>query len=181
MTDKEKVSISKFMSRILRHQPDSIGISLDENGWANVQSLINGMNKANRNVSLDDIKEIVATNDKKRFKFSDDYTKIRANQGHSVEVAVEMEKTIPPDILYHGTATRFLASIKSEGLKPQKRLHVHLSSDKETAMKVGQRHGNPVILTINATKMHNDGLDFFLSDNGVWLTSIVPVSYIFNF
>ena len=181
MNEKEKITISKFMSRILRHQPDSIGITLDENGWADVNALIQGMKKSNRKVTLEDLKEVVATNNKQRFKFNDDYTKIRANQGHSVKVDVEMKETVTPDILYHGTATRFLESIKNDGLLPQNRLHVHLSGDRETAINVGQRHGKPVVLTINAAKMHEAGFIFYLSENGVWLTSAVPVSYIWQF
>jgi putative RNA 2'-phosphotransferase len=181
MNEKNLISTSKFISRVLRHQPELVGITLDENGWADTNALITGMNEANLKVTLDDLKMVVANNNKQRFKFNDDYTKIRANQGHSVQVNVEMAETVPPDILYHGTATRFLDSIKADGLLPQKRLHVHLSGDKETAMKVGQRHGKPVILTINATKMHEDGFVFYLSDNGVWLTSAVPASYIFQF
>ena len=180
MNEKEKVSLSKFMSRILRHEPEKIGITLDEHGWADTNALIKGMNKANRKVTLEGMMEIVASSDKQRFKFSDDYSKIRANQGHSVNVRVEMDVAVPPDILYHGTATRFLASIKDHGLISKNRLHVHLSSDKETAIKVGRRHGTPVVLTINSYKMHEDGFVFYLSDNGVWLTSAVPPSYIWQ-
>jgi len=181
MNEKKIISVSKFMSRILRHDPESVGIILDENGWADTNALISGMNKANKKVTLDDLKVVVENNNKQRFKFSDDFSKIRANQGHSVQVNVEMNETVPPDILYHGTATRFLASIKTDGLLPQKRLQVHLSADKETAIKVGGRHGKPVVLTINVAKMHEDGFVFYLSENGVWLTSAVPSSYIWQF
>ena len=169
------------MSRILRHDPGSIGIALDENGWADTNALISGMNKAKRKVTLEDLKVVVDNNNKQRFKFNDDYSKIRANQGHSVQVDVEMKEVEPPDSLYHGTATRFLDSIKANGLLPQKRLHVHLSSDKETAINVGQRHGKPIVLSINAAKMYEDGFVFYLSENGVWLTSAVPPSYIWQF
>jgi len=178
MTDKEIVSISKFMSLVLRHNPSKAGITLDANGWADTDTLIKGMNRAGRKVTLDTLKEVVASNDKQRFKFSDDFTKIRANQGHSVQVDVELNETQPPATLYHGTATRFLNSIKVEGLTARSRLHVHLSGDKETALKVGGRHGTPVVLTINAIKMHEDGYKFYLSDNGVWLVASVPPSYI---
>ena len=181
MNEKEIISTSKFMSRILRHDPGSVGITLDENGWADTSALITGMNKANRKVTLEDLKVVVANNNKQRFKFSDDFSKIRANQGHSVQVNVELKETAPPDILYHGTATRFLASIKVDGLLPQKRLHVHLSGNKETAVNVGGRHGKPVVLTVNAAKMQADGFVFYLSENGVWLTSAVPPSYIWQF
>ena len=181
MTLKDKTSASKFMSLVLRHKPDKIGITLDDNGWADTTALLNGMKRAGHNISLDELKEVVSTNEKQRFKFSDDYTKIRANQGHSVAVNVEMAQVAPPTLLYHGTATRFLAAIKNEGLISKSRLHVHLSADKETALNVGLRHGKPVILTINAGKMHEDGYVFYLSDNGVWLTETVPGAYIYNF
>jgi len=130
---------------------------------------------------LNDLKYIVESNDKQRFKFSEDFSEIRANQGHSVAVAVEMDERKPPNVLFHGTATRFLAAIKQDGLIAKNRLHVHLSSDRETAEKVGARHGKSVILTINSAKMYNDGKIFYISENGVWLTADVPVEYIFNF
>ena len=166
------------MSLVLRHNPQKIGITLDENGWADVFLLLSGINRSGHKATLDDLKEVVATNDKQRFKFNDDYSKIRANQGHSVAVDVEMKATVPPDTLYHGTATRFLEAIKSKGLIAKSRLHVHLSSEKETAIKVGSRHGKPVILVINASKMQADGLVFYFSENGVWLTESVPPEYI---
>jgi len=181
MTDKEIVSVSKFMSLVLRHNPSKAGITLDSNGWADTNALIKGMNTAGRKVTLDTLKEVVDSNDKQRFKFSDDFTKIRANQGHSVQVDVELKEAHPPATLYHGTATRFLPSIKTEGLTAKRRLHVHLSSDKETAIKVGGRHGTPVVLTINSAKMYEDGHTFYLSDNGVWLTASVPPNYILQF
>jgi len=178
MTDKEKTRFSKFMSLVLRHNPQKIGINLDDNGWVDTDLLLLGMQKSGYKVTLDELKEIVATNDKQRFKFNDNYTKIRANQGHSVAVDVEMKEVAPPNILYHGTATRFLSAIQSEGLISKNRLHVHLSSDKETASKVGSRHGKPVILTISAAKMQADGFVFYLSENGVWLVNAVPPKYI---
>ena len=168
------------MSLVLRHNPQSIGITLDSNGWADTQALIDGMNRKGQRVTLEILKEIVASNDKQRFKFNEDYTKIRANQGHSVAVDVELKETQPPVVLYHGTAAKFVASIKNEGLVAKSRLHVHLSGDKQTAEKVGSRHGSPVILVINAAKMHEDGYKFYLSENNVWLTDAVPVEYIGN-
>lgn len=181
MTDKERITISKFMSLILRHNPSAAGITLDGNGWADVNLLIAGMNKSRRtSVTFDDIKEVVATNDKKRFAFNDDFTKIRANQGHSVKVDVELNEAVPPAILYHGTISKFVRAIRAEGLKPQSRLHVHLSADRETATKVGSRRGTAVILVINAFKMHEDGYKFYLSENGVWLTDAVPAVYIYD-
>lgn len=169
------------MSLVLRHNPQKIGITLDEKGWADTDLLIKGMCRNGHNVTLEKLKEVVTTNDKQRFKFNDDYTQIRANQGHSVAVDVEMKETVPPDILYHGTATRFLAAIKSEGLISKKRLHVHLSKDKETAIKVGRRHGTPVVLSVNSAKMHEAGFTFYLSENGVWLVDSVPPEYIWQF
>ena len=176
--NSNKEALSRFICLVLRHQPDKIGIVLDENGWADTRALIEGMNRAKRKITLEYLKEIVYSDNKQRYKFSDDYSKIRANQGHSISVDVEMEQATPPDTLYHGTATRFLDSIKNNGLIAKSRLHVHLSSDRETAINVGGRHGKPVVLTINAAKMHEDGFKFFLSDNGVWLTSVVPPLYI---
>ena len=169
------------MSLVLRHNPQKIGITLDENGWADTELLLKGLCKNGHQISLDDLKEVVAKNDKQRFKFNDDFTKIRANQGHSVAVDVELKETKPPEMLYHGTATRSLASIKTEGINSGKRIHVHLSSDKETATKVGNRHGTPIVLNINAAKMHGDGFKFYLSDNGVWLVNAVPADYIYQF
>lgn len=181
MTDKEKTRASKFMSLVLRHNPQKISISLDNNGWADTNLMLEGMHKNGHKVTLEDLKEVVATNDKQRFKFNDDFSKIRANQGHSVAVDVEMKEATPPDILYHGTATRFLSAIKTQGLISKNRLHVHLSSDKETAIKVGSRHGEPVVLTINTTKMQADGFVFYLSENDVWLVDAVPPEYIWQF
>ena len=180
MTDKQIIKISKFMSLVLRHNPQKIGITLDKKGWADTELLIKGMCRNGHRVTLEDLKDVVANNDKQRFKFSDDYKKIRANQGHSIVVDIEMSEVKPPDILYHGTATRFLASIKNEGLTARSRLHVHLSSDRETAINVGSRHGKPAILTINAAKMHEDGFIFYLSENSVWLVNAVPPKYITN-
>jgi len=166
------------MSLVLRHHPQKIGITLDENGWADTALLISGLCRNGHNVSLVDLKEVVADNDKQRFKFNDDYSKIRANQGHSVAVNVEMKEIQPPNVLYHGTATRFWESIKNEGLTARNRLHVHLSADKETAVNVGKRHGKPIVLIINATQMYKDGFTFYLSENNVWLINTVPPKYI---
>ena len=179
MTEAHRKSLSKFLSLILRHNPAVIGITLDSHGWADIDELLAGMNKTGRPpVTLEDIKEVVATNDKQRFAFNDDYTKIRANQGHSVQVDVELKEMLPPDILYHGTPAKFVQMIMKEGLKPQGRLYVHLSGDTETATKVGSRRGSPVVLSINTKKMHEDGFKFYLSENGVWLTDRVPAEYL---
>jgi putative RNA 2'-phosphotransferase len=176
MTDKQRVSISRFLSLVLRHKPEKAGITLDANGWADVAALIEGMNESGRTaVTIENIKEVVASNDKQRFAFSDDYTKIRANQGHSVSVDVELVETEPPAVLFHGTAAGSVRGIFENGIRPKTRLYVHLSADEETAVKVGRRHGKPVVLSIDAARMHEDGYKFFLSANGVWLTEYVSI------
>lgn len=174
----DNVKIGKFMSFVLRHNPESIGVQLDENGWADVDELIVGMNKAGYNVDFLKIEEIVETNNKQRYSFNADKSKIRANQGHSINVDVELKESKPPKILYHGTADKYLKNIMQSGLQKQNRLYLHLSADKETATKVGKRHGNPVILIIEAQEMFEKGYKFYLSKNGVWLTDNVPVEFI---
>ena len=171
---------SKFLSLVLRHDPGAAGIRLDDHGWADVKELIQGVNDTGRALDLETLKEIVRTNDKKRFSFSEDGTKIRANQGHSIQVDVELKAAVPPDVLYHGTATRFLGSILNakEGLRAGSRLYVHLSKDCETAVKVGMRHGVPAVLKVDARSMVRDGAMFYLSENGVWLAERVPVKYL---
>lgn len=175
---KNLKSISKFMSLILRHNPGCVGITLDDQGWVEVSTLIKAINKSGKNVDEEIIKEVVATNDKQRFTFSDDGLRIRANQGHSVNVDLKLEPQTPPEFLYHGTATKNLDSINKDGLDKRARQHVHLSADKVTATKVGQRHGKVVILTVRSGDMAREGHEFFLSKNGVWLTDSVPVEYI---
>lgn len=172
--------ISKFLSYILRHQPEAIGLVLDDNGWADMGELID---KANRSKEINTltrelIHDVVKSSDKQRFAISEDGNKIRANQGHSVQVDLQLKPMEPPEILYHGTATRFLDDILKDGLKAQKRQHVHLSNDVETATKVGQRYGKPVILKIKARLMHEQGFVFYLSENGVWLTQVVPCEHL---
>lgn len=172
--------LSKYLSLILRHKPDEINISLDEHGWADVLELIKGINNTGRKIDFDLLEEIVRTDNKGRYSFNEDKTKIRANQGHSVRVDVELKEINPPDTLYHGTATRFIKSIldKKEGLKPMSRLYVHLSKDYDTAVKVGMRHGNAIVLEVNARQMKEDGYVFYLSENGVYLTESVPSKYL---
>lgn len=170
--------LSVFVSLVLRHQPEAAGVTLDEHGWANVDELLEGMNRAGRNIDLEKLKKIVAEDEKGRYRFSEDGTLIRANQGHSVPVDVELEEKEPPAVLYHGTAERFLDSIMEQGLKPMSRLYVHLSKDYETAVKVGKRHGTPVVLEVDTAKMAEDGEKFYLSENGVWLTKKVGREYI---
>lgn len=175
---KDLKHISKFLSLVLRHKPEEIGISMDSNGWVNVDELIEKCASKGNKFDFATLEEVVETNDKKRFSFSDDLARIRANQGHSVEVDLEFEATAPLDYLYHGTVEKFLDSIKSTGLKKMSRLHVHLSKDLDTAVKVGSRRGKPVILKVRAAEMHKDGHTFYLSKNGVWLCDEVPANYI---
>jgi len=170
--------ISKFLSLILRHQPEKIGVSMDPNGWVNVDELMEKSRQKGMDFDFETLEEVVFTNDKQRFAFSDDYTKIRANQGHSVNVDLQFEPTEPGGYLFHGTVEKFLESIQSEGLQKRQRLHVHLSKDLETAVKVGSRRGKPIILKIDAVQMFRDGYPFYLSKNGVWLCDEVPAKYI---
>lgn len=172
------VKISKRLSLVLRHNPDSIGLTLDPQGWANVDELLGCLTSNGSHISLDQLRKIVSENDKKRFKFSEDGKLIRASQGHSIKIDLGITSVEPPNVLYHGTATRLLDSIQIEGLMKRSRQHVHLSADLSTATKVGQRHGKPVILTIRAKEMHQSGHLFYLSDNQVWLTDSVPVEFI---
>ncbi|MBN2536320.1 MAG: RNA 2'-phosphotransferase [Spirochaetales bacterium] len=176
--EKELIKLSKFLSLILRHKPEVIHISLDSHGWADVNEIIKGIKIRFPSFDLAALKEVVEKNDKKRFAFSEDQTKIRANQGHSREVDLDLEAVKPPDFLYHGTAKRFLAGIRQQGLLKWNRQFVHLSRDHETAVKVGKRHGRPVVLLIDAKKMHEQGKLFYLSKNGVWLTEKVDPEYI---
>ncbi len=176
MGESDKLSV--FISLVLRHKPDAAGIQLDEHGWANVDELIEGINNTGRTIDMDVLEEIVRTDNKQRYSFNEDRTLIRANQGHSISVDVELEEKQPPQYLYHGTADRFMDSIMAEGLKPMSRLYVHLSKDKETAVKVGKRHGSPVVIKIKAEEMWKDGIKLYLSQNGVWLTKYVDKKYI---
>ena len=170
--------LSVFISLVLRHKPDAAGITLDEHGWANVDELINGINNTGRKIDMTMLEEIVKTDNKQRYSFNEDKTLIRANQGHSIPVDVELKEQEPPELLYHGTADRFLDNIMTEGLKPMSRLYVHLSKDIETAKKVGKRHGNPVVLKVYSRQMNRDGVEFYLSENGVWLTKKVDAEYL---
>ncbi len=168
---------SKFISLILRHKPETIGITLDEHGWANVDELIEGISKTHE-INREILEEIVRTDNKQRYSFNEDKTLIRANQGHSIPVDVELEEVEPPKYLYHGTGEKYRESIDAEGLKPKSRLYVHLSEDTETATKVGSRHGKPVVYRVFAGWMHKNGFRFYRSVNGVWLTKDVPTKYI---
>lgn len=173
------VNLSRYISFILRHRPDTIGLSLDKHGYIDVQDLINGINKNSVfNIDLNILKFIVETDNKKRYSFSEDGTKIRANQGHSVKVDLGLKEVKPPSILYHGTGEKYLESILKEGLKSKSRMYVHLSSDIDTAINVGKRHGEPIVLGIDAERMYKDEYKFYLSENGIFLAESVPVKYI---
>lgn len=171
-------SISKYMSLILRHKPEVIGICIDEHGWANVEKLIQGIAKNNPGFNMEALEEIVKTDNKQRYSFNDDKTLIRANQGHSIQVDVELEEKEPPNVLYHGTGEKYVTSIDKNGLIPKSRLYVHLSRDIETARAVGKRHGKEIIYSVNSAQMHKDGYKFYLSKNGIWLTKKVPMKYL---
>jgi len=177
---KKDVSQSKFLSLVLRHQPETIGVSLDPNGWIDVEVLLDALARHGRKMSLDDLERLVRGNDKQRFAFSEDGKRIRANQGHSVEVDLALAPQIPPEILYHGTVDRFLDSILTTGLRRGDRHHVHLTAEVETAQKVGQRRGRAVILEVLSGDMQRAGHPFFLSDNGVWLVDHVPTKFIIH-
>lgn len=176
-SENSLTEISKFLALVLRHKPDEAGITLDKHGWARTDELVEGI-ASKCEFSLSILEQIVATDAKNRYSFNDDHTYIRANQGHSVPVDVELLRCVPPDELYHGTADRFLSSILEEGLVPQDRLYVHLSKNRGTARNVGARHGKPVVLAIDARAMHEEGIAFYLSENNVWLAKSVPPRYI---
>jgi putative RNA 2'-phosphotransferase len=176
---QDLTEISKFLSFVLRHKPETIGLTLDQEGWAEISVLI--ACAAGHGRTLDDalIQAVAETSDKKRFSLSDDGLRIRAAQGHSsAGVAMTYDERVPPPLLYHGTATRFLDAILAEGLRPGSRHHVHLSWDEATAIAVGQRHGKPVVLRVDAAAMHGQGHKFHLSENNVWLTAHVPPQFI---
>ncbi|CAA7196503.1 RNA 2'-phosphotransferase [Chryseobacterium potabilaquae] len=178
MNEQEKKKLSKFLSLILRHQPELINLTLDENGWAYVEDLKLKSSHNKMYFTLEELDEVVETNNKKRFIFNEDKTKIRANQGHSIDIDLGLKPQKPPEFLYHGTALHNIDSILEKGIERRNRQHVHLSPDKETATKMGMRHGKPIILTIRTGKMFEDGVLFYLSENGVWLTDYVNVQYI---
>ena len=168
---------SRFISLILRHKPEVIGIHLDEHGWAKVDELIAGISKK-QEFNMDILEEIVRTDNKQRYSFNEDKTLIRANQGHSIPVDVELKEAVPPEELWHGTGEKYVESIDKMGLLPKSRLYVHLSKEKDTAIKVGSRHGIPVLYIVKSGEMSRDGYKFYLSENGVWLTKEVPIKYL---
>jgi putative RNA 2'-phosphotransferase len=170
--------VSKLLSYVLRHRPDEHGLTLDAAGWVAVDALLAALARAGLGVALADLERIVAESDKQRFAFSPDGTRIRANQGHSVQVELGHAPQVPPVVLYHGTVARALAAIRAEGLTKQERQHVHLSATRELAAQVGARRGRPIILEIDAAAMSADGHEFWCAPNGVWLTAHVPPRYL---
>ncbi|MGN6163703.1 MAG: RNA 2'-phosphotransferase [Flavisolibacter sp.] len=178
ISDKQITHISKFLSLVLRHQPETIGIQLDQSGWTDITELIEKANNYGIKFDREILNHIVATNSKKRFAFNDTLDKIRASQGHSIEIELGYTNQKPPEILYHGTGEKFVQSILEIGLEKRSRQHVHLSSDLNTAIKVGQRHGKPFVFKVFAEQMYSDNFQFFISENGVWLTDNVPTKYL---
>jgi len=176
--DRSLIHISKFLSLVLRHRPETLGLTLDEHGWANIDVLLEAARAIGKPITRELLLRVVRENDKQRFAISEDGASIRAKQGHSIDVDLGLEPVRPPDILYNGTVQRFLTSIAESGLLPGNRQYVHLSPDSTTARSVGQRRGRPVILEVLAGQMHEDGFLFYLSENGVWLTDRVPARYI---
>lgn len=172
------VKISRFLSFVLRHRPDRIGITLDKQGWVSVDELLGACARHGRRISREELKSAVTANDKKRFSFSADGLRIRASQGHTVEVDLGYDLLDPPELLYHGTVERYLKSIRQNGLQKGRRHHVHLSADRETASGIGSRYGIPVVLAVRAGEMEWAGMKFYRSANGVWLTDSVPSAFI---
>jgi len=181
MNNSQLVKISRYLSKHLRHQPDRLGIKLLPGGWVEVDELLAACKKNAFPISWVQLEEVVAKNDKQRFSFDSTGTLIRANQGHSIEVDLQLESTIPPEVLYHGTGANAIALIMQTGLSKMSRHHVHLSTDIATSRNVGARHGKPVVLAVDAAAMHQAGYIFYCSDNGVWLVDSVPPEYLQQF
>lgn len=175
---KQIRKISKLLSLALRHQPERLSIELDKHGWTDTSRLINALNQQGVAMDMNLLITVVQENDKQRFAFNEDQSRIRANQGHSVTIDLQLAPATPPEYLYHGTVPRFMDAIRVDGLMKMSRQHVHLSPDIETARKVGSRRGQPIILTIATGQMHRAGHAFFISENKVWLTDHVPPKYI---
>jgi putative RNA 2'-phosphotransferase len=178
MTEKQRTKVGKFLSLILRHQPEIVGLTLEENGWVSVEKLIKACVANGQPLTRPELDEIVAANEKKRFAFDESGTKIRANQGHSVAIEIEFEERTPPKILYHGTAEKNVEIIAEQGLSKMQRHHVHLSAEIETALKVGSRHGKPVIFQIDTEIMLTENFKFYVSANNVWLIDEVPPNFL---
>ncbi len=178
MNEQERRTKSKFLSLVLRHKPQTIGIELDEAGWVDVEELISALARHGKRISRETLEEVVRTNDKQRFSLSEDGSRIRANQGHSVDIDLGYQPATPPEILYHGTPQQFVEAISREGLKKMNRHHVHLHVDVATSTAVGRRRGKPVLLKVKALDMHQVGYEFFVTPNDVWLTDNVPAEFI---
>jgi putative RNA 2'-phosphotransferase len=178
MTPERLVRTSKFLSLHLRHRPERLGLALEPGGWVSVDALLTAAARHGYPISLAELEEVVARNDKQRFSFDASRTRIRANQGHSVPVDLELEPVEPPPVLYHGTGERNVPRIEHAGLRKMRRHHVHLSPDRETARRVGARHGRPVVFEVDAAAMRAAGHEFFRSANGVWLVEVVPARYL---
>jgi putative RNA 2'-phosphotransferase len=178
VNEKETVKTSKFLSLILRHEPQRIGLTLDSAGWVSVDKLLEAVKRHGVSLTIEELKHVVETNEKRRFAFSEDGLNIRASQGHSVEVDLQYQPEVPPELLYHGTPEKFVESIRATGLKKRERHDVHLSPDAATATKVGQRRGKPVVLKIRSGEMHRAGHVFRRSANNVWLVDFVPAEFI---
>lgn len=173
-----KKDVGRLLSLVLRHKPETLSLTLDQNGWVETNILLEALKNKGFDTSMEDLEKIVIENNKQRFIFNEDKTKIKANQGHSIKIDLELRLVVPPEALYHGTTYRFLKAIKEEGLKKMKRHHVHLSEDFDTAKTVGERRGEAIILYIDSYQMQLDGYEFFKTANNVWLTDSVPAKYI---
>jgi putative RNA 2'-phosphotransferase len=178
MDPRQRTRISKFLSKHLRHSPEALGLELEPGGWVRVEDLLAGADRQGFRISRAQLEEVVEQNDKQRFGFDETGERIRANQGHSVEVDLKLDPVVPPEILYHGTSTDRVDTILHDGLSRMSRHHVHLSETVPTATAVGSRHGKPVVLVVESGRMHRAGLVFYRSDNGVWLTDLVPPEYL---
>ncbi|MEU6245078.1 RNA 2'-phosphotransferase [Streptomyces sp. NPDC047024] len=176
MDDRRTVKLSKYLAKHLRHQPERIGLTLDAGGWVEIDALMTAAAAHGFRFTREELDHVVAVNDKKRYAVEG--TRIRASQGHTVDVDLGLPPATPPPYLYHGTVARALDAIRVEGLRPMNRHDVHLSADRETATRVGSRRGRPVVLPVDAAAMHRDGHVFRVSANGVWLTEAVPVRYL---
>jgi len=179
MTPAEEKSLSKYISLVLRHDPSAADVELDAQGWVTIASLIDGAARKGRQMTEAQLRQVVANSDKKRFTISEDDQSIRAAQGHSVSVDLGLKEATPPDILYHGTSSEAATSILIEGLSPRSRQHVHLSSDPDTARKVGARHGKPVVFSVYAQVAASEGQPFWISENGVWLTDALHPDFLY--
>ena len=178
MDEKSLVKISKYLSKHLRHQPERLDLSLESGGWVNIEDLLAACRRNNFSISPDELTEVVERNDKRRFSFDETGTKIRANQGHSVEIDLQLKPSAPPDVLFHGTNEKSVSVILKHGLLKMARHHVHLSTDEKTARSVGARRGKPVIFAVDAAAMRGEDYEFFVSANGVWLVETVPPKFL---